>query len=665
MSPIFGSGSPDREMKSVKLNEQQNNAATYDGEAQNILVTAGAGCGKTQTIIARVVHLVRSGTDAARILMMTFTNRAAREMRSRLKGDLGPVSMRIQAGTFHSFCLKAMSRVPKSFGISGLNIIDSDDQNALITLVRGRHIDKREKEINKEFPRPPALIKYYSYSRNTCQAPKEYLASNTDLNKKFIKLCSRIFDEYQKEKEARGYLDYDDLLRHFANALEKKPELRRAVTGLFDEVLVDEMQDTNPLQFAILKHFSSEGVRLFCVGDPAQSIYRFRGAEFKHVYKFQEIFGNSTIIPLSLNYRSYQEILDLSNWLLDRSSLEYRNRLTAHRGKGDFLPLISDFESTQEEAGWIAGKILEQRERDIALNSMMVLVRTGFDAKPIEAEFIRREIPYHFIGGMSLTKAAHVRDVLSLLRIVRDERDDLAWMRFLKLWPRIGEKTAEKIIDDFHKKTDSKFIDTLAEGIGAEHNAVAAYKKTLSVQNTPKLCLFNAVGSLTPILKERYDKWDYRYQDLKLLITVAERYETVSAFIDAFTLEPMTNTEIEKSENDDAVLLVTVHSAKGTEAPICFVAGAKPGTYPHSRSYGEIDAEEEERRVLYVALTRAKNELFITRSMDHRSSFYLYNRPTEGEEYFLTEVPEELAARETHGWEQDEPGGLSSLEDVY
>ncbi|VFM95016.1 MAG: DNA helicase-2 / ATP-dependent DNA helicase PcrA, partial [Candidatus Kentron sp. G] len=654
-----------RRGKFVKLNEQQNNAAAYDGEAKNILVTAGAGCGKTQTIIARVVHLVRSGTDAARILMMTFTNRAAREMKARLKSDLGPVSMQIQAGTFHSFCLKVMSQVPKSFGVSGLNIIDADDQNALMTLVRGRYISKKEKETNKASPRPPALIKYYSYSRNTCQMPEDYLAFHTDLDGAFIELCTSIFDEYQKEKEARGYLDYDDLLRHFANALEEKPELRGAVTRLFDEVLVDEMQDTNPLQFAILKHFSSEGVRLFCVGDPAQSIYRFRGAEFEHVYKFQEIFGNSVVIPLSLNYRSYQEILDLSNWLLDRSPLDYRNRLTAHRGEGNFLPSIRDFEGAQDEAGWIADKILERREGDIALKDMMVLVRTGFDAKPIEAELIRREIPYHFIGGTSLTKAAHVRDVLSLLRIVRDERDDLAWMRFLKLWPRIGEKTAEKIINGLHQKADSKFIDTLAAGLGAKHNAVAAYKNTFSVQNTPKLCLSNAVKSLAPILKERYDKWDYRHQDLKLLITVAERYETVSEFIDAFTLEPMTNTQIEKLENDDAVLLVTVHSAKGAESPICFVAGARQGTYPHSRSYGELDAEEEERRVLYVALTRAQNELFITRSTDYRGSFYLYNKPAEGEEYFLAEVPEELAAREIHGWSPSDLRGLSFLKDVY
>ncbi len=649
----------------MELNEQQKRAVTYNGQARNILVTAGAGCGKTRTIIARAIHLVRSGTDASRILMMTFTNRVAREMKSRLKSDLGAVSSQLQASTFHSFCLKVMRKVPNSFGVSGLNIIDSDDQNSLMTIVRGRYISKRKKELNKAFPRPSELITYYSYSRNTCQSPKSYLSSNTELNDEFIEICSRIFQEYQKAKEMRGYLDYDDLLENFTSSLKEKPNLRKAVTKLFDEVLVDEMQDTNPLQFRILKHFSSESVRLFCVGDPAQSIYKFRGAEFEYVYKFEEIFGNSTTIPLSLNYRSYQEILDLSNWLLERSPLNYNNHLTAHRKGGGFLPSISDFSSIQDEASWIADTILERKEKDILFKDMMVLVRSGFDAKPIEAEFIQRKIPYYFIGGTSLTKSAHVRDVLSLLRIVRSEKDDLAWMRFLKLWPRIGEKTAEKIINSFYEKTEKQAVNVLSESMGTSHNAIKLIKLTDSTKNSPKLCISNAVQSLTPILKEKYDKWNYRYQDLKLLITVSEKYKTISDFIDAFTLEPMTSTEIEKLENDDAVLIFTVHSAKGTEAPICFVANAKQGTYPHVRSYGEIDAEEEERRILYVALTRAKNELFVTRSTDSRSGFYVQNKPTEGEEYFLSEVPDGLVIKEVHGYNPDTSTGLSSLKDVY
>ena len=436
----------------MELNEQQQRAAHYVGNAKNILVTAGAGCGKTRTITARAIHLIKSGTDASRILMMTFTNRAAKEMKARLKGEIGPVSEQIQAGTFHSFCLKAMHKAPKSFGIYGLNIIDSDDQASLMALVRKRHISIHEKELNKEFPKPAELIKYYSYSRNTCQEPRLYLFDKTNINEEHIEICCRIFIEYQKAKESKGYLDYDDLLEHFSNALARKPDLKQAVTRLFDDVLVDEMQDTNPLQFRILNHFYDEDVRLFCVGDPAQSIYRFRGAEFRHVYEFQEIFKNSEILKLSVNYRSYQEILDFSNWLLERSPLDYNNALFADRGMSHDLPTLAEFDSNLDEASWIADKILERRETEIPFRDIMILVRSSFDARPIETELVRREIPYYFVGGTSLTKSAHVRDVLSLLRIARNEQDDLAWMRFLKLWPRIGDKTAEKLVNSFYER---------------------------------------------------------------------------------------------------------------------------------------------------------------------------------------------------------------------
>ena len=196
----------------MKLNKQQNKAATYDGEAQNILVTAGAGCGKTRTIIARAIHLVWSGTSPSRILMMTFTNRAAREMKSRIESELGSESKRIQVGTFHSICLKVMSKLPKSFGITGLNIIDADDQQSLMTLVRKVHISKDKRKLKNDFPKPLELLNYYSYSRNTCQSPKKYLLANTDLNKDFVEMCVNIFNEYQQAKKLRGYLDYDDLL---------------------------------------------------------------------------------------------------------------------------------------------------------------------------------------------------------------------------------------------------------------------------------------------------------------------------------------------------------------------------------------------------------------------------------------------------------------------
>jgi DNA helicase-2/ATP-dependent DNA helicase PcrA len=649
----------------IRLNSQQKAAAQYCGSAQSLLITAGAGCGKTRTLIARASYLIRSGVNASRILMMTFTNRAAREMKSRLKSEVGPVSNKVQAGTFHAFCLKIMRRIPKSFGIQGLNIIDVDDQNALMSLVRSRVLGKKEKRLKKLVSKAAELISYFSYCRNTCQDPAKYLRRHTDIDESYISLYCDMFAEYQKIKRERGYLDFDDLLEIFGNILEQKTKLRKDLARLFDECLVDEMQDTNPLQFKILQQFSKEGVRLFSVGDPAQSIYRFRGAKFEHVYLFGEFFPNSEKLMLSKNYRSYQEILDLSNWLLSRSPLDYKNRLVAHRGNAGRIPELIDFDSRFKEASWIADTIMVRYESDIRFQDMMVLVRTVFDAKPIEAEFIQRQIPYVFIGGTSLMKSAHVRDVLALLRVVRNSDDDLAWMRYLQLWPRIGLKTAEKIVSSIVASKVKNALEVLVQQVGPGHPAAIGYKSLIDSLSIPLKAVKSAIQTLSPILESRYDRWQLRQKDLELLATVAERYKTLVEFIDAFTLEPMTNTELDRLDAEDVVTLITVHSAKGTEAPICFVAGAKPGTYPHVRSFGEIESEEEERRILYVAMTRAKNELFITRSTDDRGGFWVANSPTEGEEYFLADVPQNLVAHKIEGWSPSIASEITSLKDIY
>ncbi|MEJ2170534.1 MAG: ATP-dependent helicase, partial [Desulfobacterales bacterium] len=355
----------------------------------------------------------------------------------------------------------------------------------------------------------------------------------------------------------------------------------------------------------------------------------------------------------------------LSNWLLGRSSLDYKNKLVAHRGAAGKIPELIDFDSQLEEAGWIADKITERYESDIRFRDMMVLVRTAYDAKPIEAEFIQREIPYVFIGGTSLMKSAHVRDILALLRVVRNPVDDLAWMRYLQLWPGIGPKTAEKIVAAIVSPATLNAPAVLAERLGAGHPGLIGYKSLLNPSSEPKMRVKSAARTLAPVLENRYDRWHLRRKDLELLAAAAERYRTLVEFIDAFTLEPMTNTEMDRLEDEDVVTLITVHSAKGTEAAICFVAGARQGTYPHIRSFGDLDAEEEERRILYVAMTRAKDELFITRANDYRSGFWIANSPTEGEAYFLADVPEDLVNHQIEGWLSATAGGLNALEDIY
>jgi DNA helicase II / ATP-dependent DNA helicase PcrA len=647
----------------LELNDEQALAASYAGPARNVLVTAGAGCGKTRTIIARAAHLYTAGADPGRILIMTFTNRAARELKTRLRSEIGEAALQMQAGTFHAFCLKVMTKIPRSFSITGLTVLDGDDQNSLMGLLRREFLIERG-GLRRSFPKSAQLLRYLSYSRNTCREPGTYLQESTDLDEGTAEACTELYSRYQAAKEQRGYLDYDDLLERFSRTLAEKPPLKQAVCGLYDEVLVDEMQDTNPIQFSVLRHFADEKVRLFCVGDPAQSIYRFRGAEFRHIYEFEERFGSSTTISLSRNYRSFQEILDFANWLLSRSPLDYRNNLRADRGSSGLLPMVEEFEHSSDEAAWTAETILERQEGGLPLSSIMVLFRSSYDAKPLEAELIRRSIPYRFIGGTVLTKSAHVRDVIASLRIVRNAKDDLAWLRFLQLWPRIGEKSASRILSGL--SGDKGGMAEQLEGlIGSGHPAVAVFQAALQHFDTPAVCVKQVAGLLRSVLKERYSNWKQRSRDLELLVRAAGNYRDTGEFIDDFTLEPMNDTEIQRPGEDDAVTLITVHSAKGTEAPLCIVAGADQAAYPHVRSLGTIEAEEEERRVLYVALTRAKNELIVTRSSYKRNAFWVSRSPAAGESYFLENLPEAMVRLQLHGWNPQTGSGIGGLKDIY
>ena len=626
----------------MELNEQQKAAAEYNGVAQNLLVIAGAGCGKTRTIIARAAHLVKSGLNPSRILMLTFTNRAAKEMKERLSNDIGAAVHAINAGTFHSFCLKIMRKKMNKFNIKGLNIIDTDDQVSLLNIIRGKIIPKSEKKLNKRIPASKSLLNYYSYSRNTCVDFADYLYQmNISDDENDIGIMTKIISEYKKTKKDRAYLDYDDLLEIFAKMLQKDKKLCSAVCSLFDEVLVDEMQDTNPLQFSILKFFADNSVRLFCVGDPAQSIYKFRGAEFKHIYDFQNRLPDSEILNLSLNYRSSQEILDFANWLLDNSFYDYSNKLESFKGSNDRKITIADFRNKYDEAKWIVNYIInEKNHSDKQYRDFMILVRSAFSAKSIEAELIQNEIPYKFVGGLSFAKTAHIRDVLSLIRVVSAKFDELAWMRYLQLWQGIGPAKAGKIIDMILSAPDKTPLEILESFFGAVHPLIDSYKSCLDNVENVSLCIYKAVESLLPVLKDRYEKWNYRKNDLELLCSVAENYESLHHLIEAFTLDPITQSQLKQKSDESEVTLITVHSAKGTEADVCFIAQANPGVYPHIKSCGDLSSEEEERRILYVAITRAENELFITRT-EEDVSFY-YDLPAIGEDYFLNNLPENM-----------------------
>jgi DNA helicase-2/ATP-dependent DNA helicase PcrA len=616
----------------LRLNKNQRIAAEYD--EKHVLVLAGAGTGKTLTIIARAEHLIRKGVDPKRILLLTFTRRAAKEMIDRLYLSIGNAVNAVTAGTFHHFCLLTMRRMPGKFGIKEFTVIDRDDQNALMKLARAGYVKKGEK-----FPKASQLVNIYSYARNTNMDRLEYLNKYTEFDEETSSNILNVFTEYDKRKQFNRYLDFDDILHRFGKKLHEDPSINKQLRGRYDHILVDETQDTNPLQWIILDGLR-DPAKLFCVGDDAQSIYAFRGADFRNVHSFKKRISDSVVLKLEDNYRSTQEILDISNWLLKQSPLKYDKNLKAQRGTG-IKPLLIDFNSDLDEAKWIAENLIKRHEAGSLWNDHMILTRTAWGSRSVEAILIEKNIPYIFIGGTSFLQAAHVKDLLCLVRAAASNNDELAWIRYLTLWPRIGDVTASRLTSSMKEmSTMDEALDQLSGKLKKDQQKIVDGPKTIiKYWNEPTKALRAGASFLDSILSEKYDKWDLRKKDFDLLVRLAKRYRNLMRFIETYTLDPITSTAVTRLEIQDVVALITVHSAKGTESPVCYVIRVEPGMYPHIRSVGDEDEEEEERRILYVAMTRAKEELILTRS---ESQSYIYSYGDAAEAYFLSTVPDKL-----------------------
>jgi len=587
-----------------KLNTNQRIAATFSG--MHALVLAGAGSGKTRTIIARAGYLIHSGVPADRIQILTFTRRSAKEIVERVKVGIGDRASGLSASTFHTWCMGLIRRLPKLFGCIGHTVIDRDDQLYLFKLLRGN--SKEEK-----LPKAAALCDIYSYARNTRSSLTVTLERNYhDL----LPIKSRIADiivGFESKKRERRYLDYDDILDVVATVVRDDSEVRSYVCQLYDHLLVDEMQDTNPLQWDILKPLSDK-VKLFCVGDDAQSIYGFRGADFRNVHSFTERLSDSVVLRLDENYRSTQEILDLSNWLLAQSSIKYNKHLKAIRGSGN-KPRLLDFSSEWEEGRWIVEDIVRRHNEGAEWSRHMILARSGFQARPVETCLIAKGVPYIMIGGTKLLESAHIRDVLSLLRIVANPLDELAWMRYLTLWPGVGDVSASRVIDSFPADGAlSEFSAVLARDNKLPRDCKSSFDKVAEVAQYVQKAYFQAREALSPLLEHSYAlDWDRRKGDLALVEQLVGKHTSILSFIEEYLLDPIHGSAISQIENKDAVTVITIHSAKGTEKPTCYVVNVSPGSYPIAYAADSDDDVEEERRVLYVALTRAQDELILTR----------------------------------------------------
>ena len=641
----------------MKLNPDQTNAAHHDGG--HLLVLAGAGTGKTRTIIARAAHLISQGVDPKRILALTFTRRAASELVGRLKSQVGPSADTIRAGTFHGFCLNMMRHFPKAFGLDQLTILDRDDQLELVGMVRSGFVQKPE----KGFPKRERITELMSYSRNTNIAFEEYIKKLGEFQEAEMAKLKSIHRAYEARKRLRNYVDYDDILYLFARTLHmpSMQDVSRMIAGQFDHILVDEMQDTNPIQWLILDGLR-DPAKLYCVGDDAQSIYAFRGADFENVHSFTTRVKGGTVLPLITNYRSTQPILDLANWLLAQSPLNYEKRLESARGTG-MKPKLVEFDSPAKEAAWVVQDIIEKHDGGMKLKEIMIQVRAAWMTRDLEAALIENNIEYEFIGGTKLMQTAHVKDLLALLRSGISQRDELGWSRYLRLFNRVGDVTANSVIDQVSAlKSAEQAIEMLPDILGSAGKIPDAEQLVQGLvdlqknRNSPEKAIKNAVAFLNPIQKKRYDNWQKRYRDYELLITLAKRHKSLEAFLETYTLDPVSATFDSRSDDKDILTLITVHSAKGTECKVGYVMKVQAGVYPHSRSLEDLAAIEEERRILYVAMTRAKDELILTRVAERFGSPIFFGASSGrvapgGTSDFMTEYPPELVDYEMQGFQ--------------
>ena len=627
-----------------ELNPQQKQAATT--ESQHSLVLAGAGCGKTKTIVTRAAYLIDQGIPANQIQILTFTRRSASEIVARVELALGEQAKGLRASTFHTFCMYLLRRVPKAFGLEQFSIIDRDDQLMMFRLIRG----KDDKKNPNQLPKPQELCDLYSFARNTRQKLSDALEKQHPEHLAFKDQIAEIMKEYETRKRARSFLDYDDILAIVASALDQSEGLADYVASLCKHMLVDEMQDTNPLQWALLEPLKDK-VSLFCVGDDAQSIYGFRGADFENIHHFKDRVPNAQVFKLEQNYRSTQEILDLSNWLLDQSEIQYNKRLDAHRGEG-VKPRMHIFPNEFDEAKWIAIDIKERHYlQGQRWSDHMVLVRSSFAARHIEAACIAANVPYRFIGGMKLLETAHVKDLLSLLRVIANPLDDIAWMRFLTLWNGVGDVGASRLAQQLLLEPEFDLIFDKLEKFGRiPAETVLIMKQMTVLKQEVQACVSLGIQAIEAQLAENYKKdWNRRQGDFELVKQLASKHAQLSEFLEEYVLDPVSISEIERQSDSDVVTLITIHSAKGTEQKVCYVVNVTPGQYPHARAQGDFNDVEEERRVLYVALTRAQNELILTKqNLSLWARDVIDEQGRKVESYFLNDLTRNLCSMETH-----------------
>jgi DNA helicase-2/ATP-dependent DNA helicase PcrA len=621
------------------LNPEQRSAAQHGDEP--LLIVAGAGTGKTTTLAHRVASLIARGIDPGRILLLTFTRRSSGEMLRRVDALLarwqqlahrgGPqlksASRAVWGGTFHAVATRLLHQHGKLIGLEPeFTILDRSDAEDLLSVLR---TELELTKTDKRFPLKGTCLDVYSRVVNTQLTLEQVLKETFPWVTDHLESLKRLFAAYTDRKEQQQTLDYDDLLL-FWHYLMTEPACGEIVRQKFDCVLVDEYQDTNTLQAGIVKGLAPQGRGLTVVGDDAQSVYSFRAATVRNILDFPQQFPGTTVLPLEQNYRSTQPILDATNRVIALASEGHRKQLWSNRADGNKPQLVSCLDEN-EQTDYVIEQILALRETGVPLKQQAVLFRASHHSLALELELSRRNIPFHKFGGLKFIEAAHVKDLLSFLRLAENPRDSVSALRILLLLPGIGPKKATQLVAllTAQRGDFSAWSDFKPPAAAATHWPLfLALLKILSGRLAKPLELSLEIHHVrtfyAPLLEQKYDDAFVRARDLEQIEQMATRFDSRSQFLNDMTLDPPSSTQDFAGDpllDEDFLTLSTIHSAKGLEWDAVYVLHAADGNIPSDMATESAAEIEEERRLFYVALTRSKSHLHVL----HPQRYYFHS----------------------------------------
>jgi DNA helicase-2/ATP-dependent DNA helicase PcrA len=613
-----------------------------------LLVIAGAGSGKTRTLTYRVARLVEEGISPGSILLLTFTRKAAQEMLKRATELLDERCKRVAGGTFHSFAYAILRKYAFKVGFeNGFSIIDRADSEDLISMVR-----KEMTGVSKSgsLPRKQTLANIFSRAVNKDMSVEDIVLNDYPQFIRHLEAIHEISNAYQRQKVEHNFMDYDDLLIYLEILLKEHDDVRHNICKTYQYLMVDEYQDTNKIQAEIIYLLAGIRENVMVVGDDSQSIYAFRGANFENIMRFPDIFPRTRTIQLEENYRSVEPILKLTNVIIERATRKYSKRLFTQK-PGGALPLLIKAQNENSQSRFVAEKIQELHGSGVPLRQIAVLFRASFHSFDLEIELAREGVPFIKVGGFKFIESAHIKDVLAHLKVLFNPYDRISWYRILLLLDHVGPKTALDIYETIlaEKSGVTGFVKTKLKA--GRSKSLDKLKRLFSDIDSRPMSVSEmgeaVVKYYLPVLKKKYDDHPKRTRDLEHLITIMERYHHLEPFLTDMALEPpntsLNDNLLNGDPADDRLILSTVHSAKGLEWHTVFIIWTLDGRFPSIHAIHDETELEEELRLIYVAATRAKENLIFTypAQIYDRMSGMVLNRPCR----FIDNIPDEILSK--------------------